>query len=336
MIRWNGTVRFGNGADVPFINDMIFEANFWNPSMKRPDKEEFLHSPERQQFRELIARWDALPGATVAIAEEHREPIGAAWYVFFDDDFHGDGYLGPNAPELGIGIHEEHRGKGVGRALMQALTDKAKADGVPRIGLSTVPANPARHLYTAVGFRELAIINGDITMGLELAPTWTGALRSGNADDLPFLREMLFEAFFWRRGIERPDQETFLAEPEPSKLLADWGSRDGDTAIIGQDDSGTHAGAAWYRYWTPENHSYGFVDSHTPEVAIAVADSHRAQGVGRAVLTALIAQARTAGVERLSLSVEPDNHARNLYQSLGFHKIDVDAGGSWTMALQLR
>jgi ribosomal protein S18 acetylase RimI-like enzyme len=57
-------------------------------------------------------------------------------------------------------------------------------------------------------------------------------------------------------------------------------------------------------------------------------------GVARAVLTELIAVARGASYSCLSLSVDPDNPARALYESLGFHKVGV-VGTSDTMVLVL-
>ena len=98
--------------------------------------------------------------------------------------------------------------------------------------------------------------------------------------------------------------------------------------------AGTSVGAAWYRYWTPERHSYGFVDPGTPEVAIGVHLHHRSNGIGRKLLQALIETARTAGVPALSLSVAPENFAMKLYESEGFSKVG-ESGTSWTLLLPL-
>lgn len=48
----------------------------------------------------------------------------------------------------------------------------------------------------------------------------------------------------------------------------------------------------------------------------------------------MIAQARLASYPRLSLSVDPDNPARRLYESLGFVKVGV-VGTSDTMVRDL-
>lgn len=159
------------------------------------------------------------------------------------------------------------------------------------------------------------------------------AIRAGDAASVAFLERMLFEAFFWSPLAERPAFETFRADPEFIKLLAGWGRR-GDRAVIA-DDAGVPVGAAWYRLWTPALHSYGFVDADTPELAIGVAASHRSQRVGRALLDAVIADARREGHPALSLSVSPDNFARRLYESAGFVKVG-ESGTSWTLMRSLR
>jgi ribosomal protein S18 acetylase RimI-like enzyme len=93
-------------------------------------------------------------------------------------------------------------------------------------------------------------------------------------------------------------------------------------------------GAAWFRLWTPELHSYGFVNAETPELGIAVASAHRSKGVGRTLLRGLIEIARADGHPALSLSVSPSNYARSFYESLGFRKVG-ESGTSWTLLLHL-
>ena len=84
-------------------------------------------------------------------------------------------------------------------------------------------------------------------------------IRQGTKKDLPFLKEMLFEAFFWNPDLERLDYQEFLQNTEFIKLLSKWG-RPGDRAVIAEENE-KPIGAAWFRFWTEENHSYGFVDS---------------------------------------------------------------------------
>jgi len=157
-------------------------------------------------------------------------------------------------------------------------------------------------------------------------------IRNATKTDMPFLKEMLFEAFFWNPEMDRPDFDDFMKHPEFKKLLSSWG-RSGDIAIIAEVDN-LPVGAAWFRYWTEENHSYGFVDENTPELGIAVKNNFRSQGIGRALLCDLIEVARDKGNKTLSLSVDPNNYACTLYGKEGFVKIG-ESGTSWTLLLYL-
>jgi [ribosomal protein S18]-alanine N-acetyltransferase len=154
------------------------------------------------------------------------------------------------------------------------------------------------------------------------------SIREATASDLPILEQMLYEAFFWSGGAGHPSLDEMRARPEFSELLAAWG-RSGDLALIA-DVGSIAAGAAWFRLWTAESHSYGYVDHETPELGLAVARSFRGQGIGRLLLRSLIEHATQRGFTALSLSVAPDNTARQLYESEGFQKIG-EVGTSWTL-----
>jgi ribosomal protein S18 acetylase RimI-like enzyme len=148
-------------------------------------------------------------------------------------------------------------------------------------------------------------------------------LRRGGAQDVRFLRDMLHHAYYWRERV--PGSLV-------SRYVRGWG-RPGDTAVIALA-GGFPVGAAWYRLFTREEPGYGFVDAETPELAIAVVPSKRGHGVGDELLRALIERGRAAGFARLSLSVEPGNPARKLYERHGFEVVD-QGSEAWTMVAEL-
>jgi ribosomal protein S18 acetylase RimI-like enzyme len=151
-------------------------------------------------------------------------------------------------------------------------------------------------------------------------------IRLGTPQDARFLRDMLRHAYYWR-----PPEEA-EGGVHPMNYVENWG-RPGDAAMIAIDQ-GFPVGAAWYRLFKPGRRGYGFVDEQTPELAIAVVPSKRGHGIGDELLQALLAKARAAGYERLSLSVEPGNPARKLYERHGFEVVD-QGDDAWTMVATL-
>jgi ribosomal protein S18 acetylase RimI-like enzyme len=144
-------------------------------------------------------------------------------------------------------------------------------------------------------------------------------VRRAGPQDARFLREMLRHALYWRERLPGS-----LA----SRYVRGWG-RAGDTALIALE-GGFAVGAAWYRVFEPDEPGYGFVDAATPELAIAVVPSKRGHGIGEQLLAALLERAREAGHTALSLSVEPGNPARKLYERHGFEVVEEGAE-AWTM-----
>ena len=152
--------------------------------------------------------------------------------------------------------------------------------------------------------------------------------RPGGPEDLEFLWEMLYEA-----AHHRP-----LSDPSIARYLEGWG-RPGDAAVVALDPAkDRRIGAAWYRLMPPDNPGYGFVDTSTPEVVVAVVPDRRGAGVGIALLRALLSKARSQGFDVLSLSVRRNNtSAVRLYERNGFVKLfTIDSKlPSWTMKVDL-
>jgi ribosomal protein S18 acetylase RimI-like enzyme len=154
----------------------------------------------------------------------------------------------------------------------------------------------------------------------------TIVLRESQPSDVPFLKEMLYEAVFWRATANRPSFEEGLAYPDVRKSLAGWGERDGDVGVVATMDS-IPVGAAWFRFWTDDNFTRGYVDESTPVLVIAVHGDYRHQGIGGSMMEWLIDYAAKHGVPRISLSVSKDNYALNLYRQRGFvEHADIEDG----------
>ena len=150
-------------------------------------------------------------------------------------------------------------------------------------------------------------------------------LRPAGSDDLEVLKRALFEAVSWNPERELPPYEFVIAHPELARYHDGWG-REGDLGVVAVDN-GDAVGASLCRLFTAEDHGHGYVDDETPELAVAVWDSHRGQGIGSLLMSAIEDAARDAGFAQISLSVDADNPARRLYERLGYETLTVDDGG---------
>ena len=157
-------IRELRADEVSFLEDMLYAAIAWNPERQLPlPKSELLDLPQLRIFHEDWGR----EGDTALVAELDGQPVGLVWYRFFTEDVHGEGFVDEATPEVAIAVVEGQRGNGIGAALMQAIHERARADGVARVSLSVDHDNPARHLYERLGYVDVA--EGDERMVLDLA-----------------------------------------------------------------------------------------------------------------------------------------------------------------------
>ncbi len=96
------------------------------------------------------------PDVIVLVAERGGEVIG---YTY--SGVEGTDYMelrGPAGVVYDIVVDPAHRGRGVGRMLMEATLQALKARGSPQVVLSTAERNePAQRLFERVGFRRTMI-----------------------------------------------------------------------------------------------------------------------------------------------------------------------------------
>lgn len=147
--------------------------------------------------------------------------------------------------------------------------------------------------------------------------------------DQNFLKEMLYEAIFWRESPTKPTYDESLTLDFVKVALENFGKRQGDTAVvasIGQE----RVGAIWYRYWHEFDQMRGFVHETIPIIAIGVVEKHRYKGIGQKLMTEILKCAKDQSVKTLSLCVSKDNGAQKLYSVSGF-RIYEDIGDSFIM-----
>ena len=61
-----------------------------------------------------------------------------------------------------VSINEGHEGQGYGKAVMQAVVDHAKKQGLDRVTLEVPGISPnARHIYESLGFESKGLISDE-------------------------------------------------------------------------------------------------------------------------------------------------------------------------------
>jgi ribosomal protein S18 acetylase RimI-like enzyme len=150
-------------------------------------------------------------------------------------------------------------------------------------------------------------------------------LRPLEADEVEHVRWALHEAVSWDPERVLPPFDVVVEHPELARYHLGWG-RPGDLGVVAERGDRV-VGVALFRLFTEGDHGHGYVDDETPELAVAVADGQRGEGIGARLLTELAASARAAGFSRLSLSVDAQNPARRLYERLGYRELTRDEDG---------
>ena len=137
--------------------------------------------------------------------------------------------------------------------------------------------------------------------------------------DFPLLEELLYEAIFQPEGTE-PLPRDIIKKPEINNYIKDFGKKKGDFCMFAEFNGKT-VGGAWVRILDGEPKGYGYVDSATPELAIAVFKKYRNLGIGWGLMCNIIDLVLVNGLrgyKQISLSVDKANYAVEMYKKFGF------------------
>jgi len=140
-------IRRGGRQDVRFLRDMLHHAYYWRE--RNP-------ADGPGPAARYIKGWGR-PGDTVLIAIDDGFPVGAAWYRLFRKEQPGYGFVDEETPELAIAVVPSRRGRGIGDALLEALSERARADGYSALSLSVERGNAA--LETFYGQHGFAVVD---------------------------------------------------------------------------------------------------------------------------------------------------------------------------------
>jgi GNAT superfamily N-acetyltransferase len=154
------SIRSALPADGGFLADMVVEAANWRAGAMRP-RPVVLGEARHTAY---VSGWQRPADRGVVAVDPEGRAIGAAWYRLFGADRPSMGFVAAGVPELIIGVTPVWRAQGLGRALLRALTEEARAGGYARLALSVEQGNFAHDLYRSEGFVVVASADGRDTM----------------------------------------------------------------------------------------------------------------------------------------------------------------------------
>lgn len=101
-------------------------------------------------YQRAFDRMQSQQGNVYLVAEEDGEPIACLQYTVI----HGLSRAGASRAQIeGVRVSAAHRGKGLGEAMMQAVIDRARADGCTLVQLTTDRSREDAHrFYERLGF----------------------------------------------------------------------------------------------------------------------------------------------------------------------------------------
>lgn len=157
-------IRTAQPDDIELLKEALYISVVWDEHQPST-LEQVVGHPELAQYWENWGR----PGDLGVVAERDGEYLGAAFGRLFTQDRPSYGFVDEQTPEVGIGIIEAERGKGLGRRMMLQLEDLYREFGSNRLSLSVNFTNPARHLYESLGYTEVGQDDNSVQMVKALA-----------------------------------------------------------------------------------------------------------------------------------------------------------------------
>jgi ribosomal protein S18 acetylase RimI-like enzyme len=150
-------ITLGSAADIPAL-EPLWVAVHHQHAAAMPELAPYVSDAQtweqqRAIYEELFAKPDTLvllanvDGALVGYAVAHMMPVRETW-------IYDTWETGERIGELeAIGVLPEHRGKGIGSALLDAVDRELEALGVKDVILGVLPGNTdAMRLYARRGF----------------------------------------------------------------------------------------------------------------------------------------------------------------------------------------
>ena len=145
-----------------------------------------------------------------------------------------------------------------------------------------------------------------------MTPSKNYLIREIRSDEIPLLEDFLYEAIFIPEGTNPPPKSIINSE-ELQIYIRDFGMFPDDNCLVAETD-GKIVGAVWSRIMN----DYGHVGDGIPSLAISLYKEFRNKGIGTELLRQMLQYLRHIGYANVSLSVQKENYATNMYVKAGF------------------
>ncbi|WP_394886601.1 GNAT family N-acetyltransferase [Clostridium butyricum] len=126
----------------------------------------------------------------------------------------------------------------------------------------------------------------------------------------------MYEAIFIPEGMEAPTK-SIINEPELQVYVYDFGKKKDDYCLVAEFN-GKVVGAVWVRIMN----DYGHIDDTTPSLAISLYKEYRGCGIGTDMMRKMLLLLKSNEYDKVSLSVQKENYALQIYLNVGFEIID--------------
>ncbi|MCI8376866.1 MAG: GNAT family N-acetyltransferase [Lachnospiraceae bacterium] len=153
-------------------------------------------------------------------------------------------------------------------------------------------------------------------------------IREIKESEYSVLSDFLYEAIFIPKGIEKLPK-SIIEQPELQVYIADFGKAD-DWCLVAEV-KGKIVGAVWARIMN----DYGYIDDETPSLAVSLYEEYRHLGLGTALMREMLQFLKDKGYKQISLSVQKENYALNMYRKVGFEVVKENEE-EYIMICQLR
>ena len=119
-------------------------------------------------------------------------------------------------------------------------------------------------------------------------------IRDLRSDEYPLLKDFLYEAIFVPADFEgEVPRSIIFDDPMCKASFEDFGSREDNIALVATLGDNP-IGACWVR----TTNEYGHIDDRTPSFSISLYEPYRGNGIGTALMTAMLEELRSRGVRQ--------------------------------------